>query len=475
MKINRNMSAVVANKQLLRTENKLALSMQKLSSGYKINKSGDNPAGMAISNKMRAQIDALSKAEQNAADGTSVLQIADGALSEVSSILQRMNELSIQAANGTNSKSDRQSIQQEIDELKKEVNRISANTEFNTKSLLDGSSDVRTYCDFASRMRVSDEVRPGLYQIDITNEAKQAEYVITMNDDIQESGELYINGKTVNIEAGMDLEAVAGQFRGIQEEIGAEVTYDVTNNTITITSIGYGSRREFSVFASDQAFLDGNLDFLAGTFTTNADGELEQLIKGEDVQVAGLRLWDEKQNAYVDVPSTITTTDSRRVTITDPYGLKIEFQVDEGVGVGTDYEFEVTDIGSMTLQIGANEYQTMDVRIPEVSTESLYLDEVDVVAYGGPEYAIEVISDAISRLNDIRSRIGAFQNRVEYAESGLAESQENMTAAYSRIMDTDMAKEMSEYTQLNILDQASVSVLSQANDMPQQVLSLLGR
>ena len=117
----------------------------------------------------------------------------------------------------------------------------------------------------------------------------------------------------------------------------------------------------------------------------------------------------------------------------------------------------------------------MDVRIPEISTESLYLDEIDLLAYKGPEFAMTTIDEAITRLNDIRSRIGAFQNRVEYAESGLAETQENVTAAYSRIIDTDMASEMTEYTQLNILDQASVSVLAQANDLPQQVLSLLGR
>ena len=138
MKINRNMSAVITNKQLLRTENKLSKSMERLSSGYKINRAGDNPAGMAISNKMKAQIDALDQAESNASDGESVLRIADGALNEVSSILQRIRELSVQAANGTNSYSDRKSMQDEIDKLTEEVDRISSDTEYNTKTLLDG-------------------------------------------------------------------------------------------------------------------------------------------------------------------------------------------------------------------------------------------------------------------------------------------------------------------------------------------------
>ena len=474
MKINRNMSAVIANKQLLRTENKLSLSMEKLSSGYKINRSGDNPAGMAISNKMRAQIDALDKAEQNAADGTSALQIADGALSEVSSILQRMSELSIQAANGTNSKSDRESIQLEIDELKKEVDRISDNTEFNTKSLLDGSSNISPYCDFATRMDISEQVQPGKYRIDIDTEPTQATYRIPFNGDVLQDGTMTINGKSITFEKGMNVEDIAKQFRDIQEEIGAAVTF--TTNSITLTSNGYGSKYAFEIGVDSQEFLDVNAPNMdLGTFITQPDGSLSTVVSGEDIQVSGLRLYNEKDGRYEDVPSTIATTSDRRVLLTDPYGLKIDFLVNEDTVAGTDYEFEVTDIGSLTLQIGANQYQTMDVRIPEVSTESLYLDEVDVVAYRGADFAIETISDAISKLNDIRSRIGAFQNRVEYAQSGLAESQENMTAAYSRIMDTDMAEEMSEYTQLNILDQASVSVLAQANDMPQQVLSLLGR
>ena len=245
MKINRNMSAVIANKQLLRTENKLSLSMEKLSSGYKINRSGDNPAGMAISNKMRAQIDALDKAEQNAADGTSALQIADGALSEVSSILQRMSELSIQAANGTNSKSDRESIQLEIDELKKEVDRISDNTEFNTKSLLDGSSNIRTYCDFATRMDISEQVQPGKYRIDIDTEPTQATYRIPFNGDVLQDGTMTINGKSITFEKGMNVEDIAKQFRDIQEEIGAAVTF--TTNSITLTSNGYGSKYAFVI------------------------------------------------------------------------------------------------------------------------------------------------------------------------------------------------------------------------------------
>ena len=210
MRINNNMSAVITNKQLLRTENNLTKSMERLSSGLKINHAKDNPAGMAISNKMQAQIDALDRASSNASDGTSVLQIADGALNETSAILQRMRELSVQAANGTNSLEDKQAIQDEIEALKDEVNRISKDTEYNSKSLLDGSLDTRVYTDNAnvSRVNVSDYVNPGKYEINIKTAATKATDTATdvgINStgagSIGASGTISINGSSVDIDA----------------------------------------------------------------------------------------------------------------------------------------------------------------------------------------------------------------------------------------------------------------------------------
>ena len=345
--------------QLLRTEKNLAASMERLSSGYKINHASDNPAGMAISNKMKAQIDALDQAESNSTDGVSVLQIADGALNEVSSMLQRVRELSVQAANGTNSESERQAIQDEINQLTKEVDRISSDTEYNTKTLLDGSSDVRVYTENADRVYISDGVASGKYELNV------------------------------------DLDA-------------ASVTLNVQPDP--------NKKDGFSQTA--QATIDGD-----------------------------------------------------RVKITDIDGFSMDFQV----GASGDVSLEVTDIGAMTIQLGANENQTMDIRIPEISSQSLYLDTVNVVTEEGAGAAITTLDGAISRLSEVRSRIGASQNRLEYATNSLSETSENMTSAFSNLVDTDMAKEMTEYTQQNILDQASISVLSQANDIPQQILSLLSR
>ena len=182
MQINRNMSAVIANNQLLGIEDRLSASIERLSSGLKINRASDNPAGMAISNKMKAQIDALDQAEANAADGVSVVQIADGALNEVSSILQRIRELSVQAANGINSFDDRKSMQDEVDELVKEVDRISTDTEYNTKKLLDGSSNVRVYGENGSRYQVSDTVDAKVYNLNVESVGKQA--TVALNFDV---------------------------------------------------------------------------------------------------------------------------------------------------------------------------------------------------------------------------------------------------------------------------------------------------
>ena len=225
MQINRNMSAVIANNQLLGIEDRLSASIERLSSGLKINRASDNPAGMAISNKMKAQIDALDQAEANAADGISVVQIADGALNEVSSILQRIRELSVQAANGINSFDDRKSMQDEVDELVKEVDRISADTEYNTKKLLDGSSNVRVYGENGSRYQISDSVYAKIYSLNVESVATQA--TVGLNYQVpQEGGILTINGVDANITAGMTRESYLEVVRNTAAEAGCSVAKD---------------------------------------------------------------------------------------------------------------------------------------------------------------------------------------------------------------------------------------------------------
>lgn len=491
MRINNNMSAVITNKQLLRTENNLTKSMERLSSGLKINHAKDNPAGMAISNKMQAQIDALDRASSNASDGTSVLQIADGALNETSAILQRMRELSVQAANGTNSLEDKQAIQDEIEALKDEVNRISKDTEYNSKSLLDGSLDTRVYTDNAnvSRVNVSDYVNPGKYEIDIVKTAEKAKAASTANtiksDDaankIGVSGTVSINGYGVDIDKDDTMAAVFEKLRAAAEVGEAELVTDTTNQNEFkgFQAARYGSTVPLVLTFSGK---DGTTseDFAkklgyAADLTKNPDtGDMvydaskQDATRGKDAQIA---LSVGTTDTSIFSSTATVATDGNRVTITDRDGFSMSFLAKEGKTGKT--VFDVTDIGNMTLHIGANEHQNMDVRIQEISCETLYIDDLDVTTVTGSDRAISALDDAIAMVSDARSKIGAYENRLEYATSSLDTFEENMTDAMSRLTDVDMAEEMTNYTQYNVLQQAGVSVLSQANDLPQNVLSLL--
>lgn len=491
MRINNNMSAVITNKQLLRTENNLTKSMERLSSGLKINHAKDNPAGMAISNKMKAQIDALDRASSNASDGTSVLQIADGALNETSAILQRMRELSVQAANGTNSLEDKQAIQDEIEALKEEVNRISKDTEYNSKSLLDGSLDTRVYTDNAnvSRVNVSDYVNPGKYEINIVNAAKKAQAASTAStiksDDattkIGVSGTVSINGYGVDIDKDDTMAAVFEKLRAAAEVGEAELVTDKAkqNEFQGFQAARYGSTVPLVLTFSGK---DGTTseDFAkklgyAANLTKDPDtGDMvydaskQDATRGTDAQIA---LSVGTKDTSIFTSTATVATDGNRVTITDRDGFSMSFLAKEGKTGKT--VFDVTDIGNMTLHIGANEHQNMDVRIQEISCETLYIDDLDVTTVTGADRAISALDDAIAMVSDARSKIGAYENRLEYATSSLDTFEENMTDAMSRLTDVDMAEEMTNYTQYNVLQQAGVSVLSQANDLPQNVLSLL--
>jgi len=246
MRINYNVSAAIANKHLLGIEDNLSASMERLSSGLKINHSKDNPAGMAISNKMKAQIDGLNRASQNASDGISVIQIADGALSETTSILQRMRELSVQAASdATMTPADKEAIQKEITSLKDEVDRISTDTEYNSKSLLDGSLDTRVYTKNATRVDISDHVKAGQYQLSIDTAATQAGPV-TANQNynstapVGASGTMSINGSKVEIEAADTYAEAFEKIRNAAETGETTVQIDGTSGALSFTADRYG-------------------------------------------------------------------------------------------------------------------------------------------------------------------------------------------------------------------------------------------
>lgn len=476
MRINHNMSAVTANAQLLKNETGLAASMERLSSGLKINRAKDDPAGMAISNKMQAQIDGLAKSSENASNGISVLQIADTALGEITSMLQRMRELSVQAANDTNQLPEREAIQQEIDSLRDEVDRISRDTEYNTKKLLDGSSDVRVYAEGLSRMAVSDSVVTGEYVMQIDAAATQSTISATTAMGDIPAGTVIINGSEIKISEGEDAEAVFEKLRRGAEL--ADVSLMVVDPALAQdyttypTTGGYVEQAKTFAYGDAIAFVSNEYGAASGIDITCDNANLEAFL--------GLAAATESKGKDADVKLDLTSSfgpqatiamEGNKATITDVAGFEMSFKVEPGRTGEVD--IDVTDVGTMTLQIGANEHQTMEVRIPEVSSATLYLDEVDVTKIGGGGRAITTLDEAIQMTSMVRSAVGAFQNRLEYAVDSLDASNEDTTAALSRISDVDMAKEMTEYTKYTVLQQAGTSVLAQANDIPQTVLQLL--
>lgn len=507
MKINHNMSAVVANNQLLRNEDGLTRSLERLSSGLRINKAADDAAGMAISTKMKAQIKGLDQASRNASDGISLLDTADGALGEVSNMLQRMRELSVQAANGTNTQDDLKAIQAEIASLTEEVDRVAKDTEFNTKSLLDGTLDQRVYVDNngIGRVQVSDTVSVKNYEVVIAVDARQAVLAggAVSGGTIPE-GTVSINGVEVKIEAGEDVNAVFEKLRNAAEY--ADVTLfanDVSDTARSDGSFANTAGYEPTTFASGTRLM-----FVSNSYGTSAEMEVKcdnpalasflgiaenRTVFGQDVQVSLTNTGNNPPTNDFGETATVSC-DGKYVTITDLGGFKLTFEAATGISNTTYIDpqfsntdsssqrttsmsmavnFDVTDIGTLTLQIGANHNQTVDVRIPSVSAENLYIDTVNVSVIGGADKAINTYDKAISYISESRSRIGAYQNRLDYTVASLDATGENITAALSRIEDVDMAKEMSEYTKYNVLTQAATSVLAQANDIPQQTLQLL--
>ena len=479
MKINNNISAVITNKQLLGTESNLSASMEKLSSGLKLNHASDNPSGMAISNKMKAQIRGLDQASQNASDGTSVIQTVDGALGEVTDMLQRMRELAVQAANGTNSQKEKEACQLEIASLRDEVDRISETTEFNTKSLLDGSLDARVYADKEnrdniSRIYVSDSVAEGTYSLKVDKAATNATYDtgIHVDDLVGKNGQLSINGYTVEITDQMTKEEIYTALRD-GAEIG-ECTISQIDEPLSFTSTVYGSHAAVSLI---QQSKDGDI-FGAGIPNTETDPDAKAVVTtGENAKVT----LDAANSAFD--PRATVSYDGNKITITNTDGFNMSFLLEAGFEAGATtaagttttgvINLEVTDIGIMDLQIGANEGQTMQVRIPATDADSLYIDDIDVTTVNGPSKAMERLDSAISTISQIRSQIGAYENRLDYTVDSLDETQENMETALSRIEDVDMAEEMTEYTKYNVLQQAGTSVLAQANELPTQALQLL--
>ena len=475
MVVQHNMQAANANRMLNVTTSAQSKSTEKLSSGYRINRAADDAAGLTISEKMRKQIRGLDQASTNAQDGVSSVQTAEGALTEVHSMLQRMNELATQAANGTNSKdSDRQAIQDEIDQLTTEIDRVSETTKFNETYLLKGEAGTKTI-----NMKAHDA---GLKGTLTDNGDGTATFVM---DSLKDGDSVSIGGKTYTIGSKKDdvVAAVTAKIKNAGEK------FTVNGQEITITA----KYTDADTGDADKVAAGKAADQKAGKYTLD---DAKALVKeGATVKVGTDEykvMTDNDANGIDDTDASVISKDvayglaSKELLAANQIGdTKGSAKVaNANAGAKADGSFKITtgqaevaNSLSFSLHVGADADMTnkIQVNIDAMDSASLGIKGLNVKDASGnaATYAVDAISDAISKVSSQRSSLGAVQNRLEHTIDNLDNVVENTTSAESRIRDTDMAEEMVAYSKNNILQQAGQSMLAQANQANQGVLSLL--
>lgn len=409
MIINHNLGANNANRNMSINANNASKSMEKLSSGLRINKAGDDAAGLAISEKMRGQIRGLDQASANSQDGISLMQTAEGALNETHSILQRMRELAVQSSTDTNTAADRVNIQKETTQLGEEIERISNQTEFNTKKLLNGNMGSAVSADVA-------QIQTGTMNVANADATK-------LNGLKDLSGNLLqlADGDTVTATWSVNGTAKTGTFTV------ADITAD---DLIDITGL---------------VAADATLATALGVTTATATAA------GTAGQINGLS-FEVKDSSGVRKEAASNALSNYAVT-TAAADLRAD--------------------GSATFQIGANQGQTLNLSIENMGAAALGVRTLAVGTTTQAATAIKVLDGAIATVSGERAKLGAYTNRLEHTIANLGTSSENLTSAESRIRDVDMAKEMSNFSKNNILSQAAQAMLAQANQQPQQVLQLL--
>ena len=444
MVVQHNMQAANANRMLNVTTSAQSKSTEKLSSGYKINRAADDAAGLSISEKMRKQIKGLDRASTNAQDGVSAVQTAEGALTEVHSMLQRMNELAVQSANGTNSKDDRDAIQSEVDQLTKEINRVSETTKFNETYLLKGSDTPNT-----NSTGVAANGTVGTYKG--TTVTAGAEKTIKSGDTVS-LGQVVLKSSDAAVTTAVGAKNAAvnlssATFTGTNGT--DKVTYKLNDGTEHSTTFN-----EFKTNFGITGLKAGTVDFsLAvgkqGTAAADSYTDATSNFTSDNtkIKLANVALGDEvKAKATVSSDGSITLSDT---------------------GVASPLEFNL-HVGSESAS-----NNKISVTIESMSAAGLGIEGLKVDSEKNATTSIDTIDAAIKKVSSQRSSLGAIQNRLEHTIDNLDNVVENTTSAESRIRDTDMAKEMVNYSKNNILAQAGQSMLAQANQSNQGVLSLL--
>lgn len=460
MRITTNMIAFNAAHNLSIADKRTGSSLERLSSGYKVNSSKDNPVGAALSAKMRSQLRNLSKAVQSTSDGISVIETAESVLAETQSMVQRIRELCVQAASDTNTDDDRGSIMSEINQLRKEIDRVSNDTDFNTKKLLNGDLGRVAYTNKpdVDISYVSTDVAAGVYWLQVDNLATQAQYTGTVTGG--ESGSLSINGVNVNILASDSIDMIHKKIQDAADKSGITVTNN--NGTFEYVSNRYGSKYGIEI-SCDNAELRTSLGL-------NSDRIAEF---GTDIDMYVITKNMTGDSIFPD--SSVTECDGNTITVTANDGFEMRVDVGEKMNLaqGGLVTINVTNFGAMTVQVGPNEGQEVIIDTPRVDCSMMGLDNILAYTSRGADSAITTCDEAISYISEVRSRIGAYQNRMEHTQSSLDATVEAMTSSLSRIVDTDMAEEMTIYTTQNVISQAATAMLAQANQLGDKVLQLL--
>ena len=456
MVVQHNMQAMNANRMLNVTTSAQSKSTEKLSSGYRINRAADDAAGLTISEKMRKQIRGLDQASTNAEDGVSSVQTAEGALTEVHSMLQRMNELATQAANGTNSKdSDRQAIQDEIDQLTTEIDRVSETTKFNETYLLKGDKGATKNV----YMNGHDAGLKGT----LTDSAKSATFVM---DELKAGDKVTIAGKEYSIGSTAD-EAKASYANAAA---GEKVTIDGTEYTVVDAGNEKADKNELEVTSLDGKVKDGSVVSYKTSKLTVMTDKNNDGVDDDDSSVISKDVAEGKILSELTAANNIGTVDQAATVAKAAANGKTTYTITKGYAT-------VADTLSFNLHVGADADMTnkINVSIDSMDSASLGIKGLNIKDDSGnaATYAVDAISDAISKVSSQRSSLGAVQNRLEHTINNLDNVVENTTSAESRIRDTDMAEEMVNYSKNNILAQAGQSMLAQANQSTQGVLSLL--
>ena len=472
MVVQHNLRAMNSNRMLGITQGTLSKSAEKLSSGYKVNRAADDAAGLSISEKMRKQIRGLSQASLNAEDGISAVQTAEGALTEVHDMLQRMNELAVKASNGTNALSDRQTIQDEVDQLLTEIDRVAETTKFNETYLLKGDTDTVTKKASAKDAGLVGTLREGATSATFTINK------LSLGDKVSIGGQEYTIGGTT-----ADVVASFGQltFNGGELVTLDGVQYTIADGTTTIENEDKNILTADKIEAKIKDGSSFTYNGVTHTAMVKADGTSGD-VNGRDAANATILTIDQAEkmilqeltlanNIGTDSDAPAEVTKAERADATDPNKKYVDYIIEKGdISVKEDLNF------SLHVGADADMNNKIGVKIQALDTSGLGIRGLNVKDSSGAAatYAIDAIANAVSTVSAQRSLLGAVQNRLEHTINNLDNVVENTTAAESQIRDTDMATEMVKYSNANILSQAGQSMLAQGNQSNQGVLSLLG-